>query len=130
MHTRSGQFIWKFPPLKIIAKDVREIWSIVVAYLRKLTKSNNLKILLAAIDVLSRYLQVIAMRTERAHEVAEPFEKMVERIVSRRILSDKETEFKGSFKTPFTKKPSTPTQQFLYLVKERSTHLESLNTNI
>ena len=98
-HTKYRQTNHKFPRLKVIAYDINEIWSIDVAYVDKLAKYNNgIKYLLVAVDVLSRYLRVVPMRSKSAPDTAKAFKKMIEKVKPQKIWSDKGTEFKGAFK--------------------------------
>ena len=70
-HTKYRQIRRRFQRLKVIAYDIDEIWSIDVAYVDKLAKYNNgVKYLLVAVDVLSRYLRVLPMRTKTVGETA------------------------------------------------------------
>ena len=98
-HTKYRQSIRKFPRLKVIAYDINEIWSLDVAYVDKLAKYNNgVKYLLVAVDVLSRYLRVVPMRSKSAPDAAKAFKKMIETVQPQKVWSDKGTEFKGAFK--------------------------------
>ena len=65
----------------------------------KLAKYNNgVKYLLVAVDVLSRFLRVVPMRSKSAPDAAKAFEKMIEKVQPQKVWSDKGTEFKGAFK--------------------------------
>ena len=98
-HTKYRQVRRRFPRLKVIAYDINEIWSIDVAYVDKLAKYNNgVKYLLVAVDVLSRYLRVVPMRSKSAPETAKAFKKMTVKVKPQKVWSDKGTEFKGAFK--------------------------------
>ena len=98
-HTKYRQIQRKFPRLKVIAYEINEIWSIDVAYVDKLAKYNNgVKYLLVAVDVLSRFLRVVPMRSKSAPDAAKAFEKMIEKVQPQKVWSDKGTEFKGAFK--------------------------------
>ena len=98
-HTKYRQIQRKFPRLKVIAYGINEIWSIDVAYVDKLAKYNNgVKYLLVAVDVLSRFLRVVPMRSKSAPDAAKAFEKMIEKVQPQKVWSDKGTEFKGAFK--------------------------------
>ena len=80
-HTKYRQIQRKFPRLKVIAYEINEIWSIDVAYVDKLPKYNNgVKYLLVAVDVLSRFLRVVPMRSKSAPDAAKAFEKMIEKV--------------------------------------------------
>ena len=66
----------RFPRLKVIVKDINEIWSVDLAYVDKLAKYNrNVKYLLVAVDCLSRYLCVEPLKTKYALETASAFKK-------------------------------------------------------
>ena len=98
-HTKYRQVKRTFPRLKVIAYDINEIWSIDVAYVDKLSKYNNgVKYLLVAVDVLSRYLRVVPMRSKSALETTKAFKKMIAKVKPQKVWSDKGTEFKGAFK--------------------------------
>ena len=65
----------------------------------KLAKYNNgVKYLLIAVDVLSRFLRVVPMRSKSAPDAAKAFKKMIEKVQPQKVWSDKGTEFKGAFK--------------------------------
>ena len=52
--TKYRPFRLQFPRLKAIVKDIKEIWSVDLAYVDKLAKYNrNVKYLLTAVDCLS-----------------------------------------------------------------------------
>ena len=71
VHTKYRQIQRKFPRLKVIAYKINEIWTIDVAYVDKLAKYNNgVKDLLVAVDVLSRSLRVVTMRSRSAPDAA------------------------------------------------------------
>ena len=98
-HTKYRQIQRNFPRLKVIAYEINKIWSIDVAYVDKLAKYNNgVKYLLVAVDVLSRFLRVVPMRSKSAPDAAKAFEKMIEKVQPQKVWSDKGTEFKGAFK--------------------------------
>ena len=66
----------RFPRLKLVVKDINEIWSVDLAYVDKLAKYNrNVKYLLVAVDCLSRYLRVVPLKTKYATETASAFKK-------------------------------------------------------
>ena len=68
----------RFPRLKVIVKDINEIWSVDLAYVDKLAKYNrSVKFLLVAVDCLSRYLRVEPLKTKYATETASAFKKMI-----------------------------------------------------
>ena len=97
-HTKYRQYRRRFPRLQVIAYDIKEIWSIDLAYVDKLAKYNNgVKYLLVAVDVLSRKLGVQPLRTKRAEETAKIFGRMITKIKPLKVWSDKRTAFKGAF---------------------------------
>ena len=64
----------QFPRLKVIVKDINEIWSLDLAYVDNLAKYNgDVKYLLVAVDCLSRYLRVEPRKTKNATEAANAF---------------------------------------------------------
>ena len=66
----------QFPRLKVIVKDINEIWSLDLAYVDNLAKYNrDVKYLLVAVDCLSRYLRVESMKAKCATEAANAFRK-------------------------------------------------------
>ena len=66
----------QFSTLKVIVKDINEIWSLVLAYVDNLAKYNrDVKYLLVAVDCLSGYLRVKPMKTKYASELADAFKK-------------------------------------------------------
>ena len=68
----------RFPRLKVIVKDINEIWSVDLADVDKLAKYNrNVKYLLVAVDCLSRYLRVEPLKTKYATESVSAFKKMI-----------------------------------------------------
>ena len=98
-HTKYRQIQRKFPRLKVIAYESKEIWSIDVAYVDMLAKYNNgVKSLLVAVKVLSKFLRVVPMRSKSAPDAAKAFEKMIEKMQPQKVWSDKGTGFKGGFK--------------------------------
>ena len=88
-----------FPRLKVIAYRINEIWSMDVAYVDKLAKYNkNVKYLLVAVDVLSRYLRVEPLKNKTAKEASNAFKKMTKAKQPEKVWTDKGTEFKGEFR--------------------------------
>ena len=62
-----------FPRLRVIVKDINEIWSLVSAHVDKFAKYNrDVKYLLVAVDCLSQYLRVEPMKTKYATEAGSP----------------------------------------------------------
>ena len=90
----------RFPKLKVIVKDINEIWSVDLDYVDKLAKYNrNVKYLLVAVDCLSRYLRVEPLKTKYATETASAFKKRINNKQPQKVWVDGGTEFFGAFKT-------------------------------
>ena len=93
-----------YPRLKVIANDIKEIWSLDLAYVDKLAKYNQgVRYLLVAVDCLSRYLRVEPLKTKYAKETTEAFKKMIKTKQPKKVWVDKGTEFKGEFEKLCTK---------------------------
>ena len=89
----------QFPRLKVIVKDINEIWSLDLAFVDNLAKYNrDVKSLLVAVDCLSRYLRVEPMKTKYATEAADAFKKMIKYKQPKKVWVDDGTEFLGAFK--------------------------------
>ena len=89
----------QFPRLKVIVKDINEIWSLDLAFVDNLAKYNrDVKYLLVAVDCLSRYLRVQPMKTKYATEAADAFKKMIKHKQPKKVWVDDGTEFLGAFK--------------------------------
>ena len=89
----------RFPRLKVIAFRINEIWSLDLAYVDKLAQYNkDVKYLLVAVDVLSRYVRVQPLKNKYASTTSKAFAKMLNRKTKpERVWTDKGTEFKGEF---------------------------------
>ena len=73
-YLKYKQFQKSFPRLKAVAFRINKIWSVEVAYMDKVAEHNNgVKYLLAAVDVLSRYLRVQPMKALYAKDAVEAF---------------------------------------------------------
>ena len=104
----------KFQRLKVIALRINEIWSMDLAYVDKLSNYNkDVKYLLVAVDVLSRFVRVQPMTNKSAPTTAKAFAKMLSgggggkrgRVVKpEKVWTDKGTEFKGAFQLLCDKK--------------------------
>lgn len=104
-HTKYSSYRKQFARLKVVAYDINEIWSVDVAYVDKLSKYNrNVKYLLVAVDVMSRYLRVEPLLTKDANATAKAFRKMVKTKQPKKVWTDKGTEFKGAFRELCEKK--------------------------
>ena len=76
--TKYRPFRLRFPRLKVIVKDIKECWSVDLAYVDKLAKYNRIvKYLLVAVDCLPRYLRVKPLKTKYATETPSAFKKMI-----------------------------------------------------
>ena len=90
----------RLPRLKVIVKNINEIWSVDLAYVDKLAKyKRNVKYLLVEVDCLSRYLRVGHLKTKYATETASAFEKKIKNQQPQKVWVDDGTEFLGAFKT-------------------------------
>jgi hypothetical protein len=89
----------RFPRLKVIAFRINEIWSMDLAYVDKLSRYNkDVKYLLVAVDVLSRYVRVQPLKDKFAATAMKAFAKMLnKRVKPEKVWTDKGTEFKGQF---------------------------------
>ena len=97
--TKYRSYRMQFPRLKVIVKDINEIWSLDLAYVDNLAKYNrDVKYLLVAVDCLSRYLRVEPMKTKYATEAANAFKKMIKHKQPEKVWVDDGTEFLGAFK--------------------------------
>ena len=85
----------RFPRLKVIVKDLYEIWSVDLAFVDKLAKYNRGVKYLVAVDCLSRYLRVEPLKTKHATEA---FKKMIKHKQPKKVWVDDGTEFLGAFK--------------------------------
>ena len=97
--TKYRSYRMQFPRLKVIVKDINEIWSLDLAYVDNHAKYNrDVKYLLVAVDCLSRYLRVEPMKTKYATEAAIAFKKMIKHKQPEKVWVDDGTEFLGAFK--------------------------------
>ena len=89
----------QFPRLKVIVKDINEIWLVDLAYVDNLAKCNrDVKYLLVAVDFLSRYLRVEPMKTKYATETAAASKKTIKFKQPENVWADEGTESPGLFK--------------------------------
>ena len=85
----------RFPRLKVIVKDINEIWSLDLAHVDKLAQYNrDVKFFLVAVYCLSQYLRV-----ETAAEAAQSFKKMIKHKQPLKVWFDDGKEFLGAFKS-------------------------------
>ena len=104
-HTKYGLFRKTYPRLKVIVNDIKEIWSLDLAYVDILAKYNRgVQYLLFAVNYLYRYLGVEPLKTKYAKERTEAFEKFIKTKQPKKVWVDKGTEFKGEFKKLCTKR--------------------------
>ena len=77
-HRKDRGFRKRFTLLKVIAYGIDEIWSLDLAHVDKLSKQNaGIKYLLIAVDCLSRYLRIEALKSKCATRTAEAFKQMI-----------------------------------------------------
>ena len=80
-HSKSGLFRKTYPRLKVIVNDINEIWSLDLAYVDKMAKYNRwVYYLLVAVNCISRYLRLEALKTKYAKETTEAFKKMIKTV--------------------------------------------------
>ena len=89
-----------FPRLRVIVKDINEIWSLDLAHVYKLAKYNrDVNYLLVAVVCLSRNLIVEPMKTKYATEAAQAFIKMITYKQPLMVWVDDGKEFLGAFES-------------------------------
>ena len=113
------------------SNGIDHIWSLDIAFMEKLARENDgYKYLLIAVDVLSRRLRVVAMKSKSSKDAAKALEEMIS-TASRtpdKIWIDEGTEFEGVFaKTceqhgihtyrPFTETKSSFAERFVHTLK-------------
>ena len=97
--TKYHSIRMQFPRLKVIVKDINEIWSLDLAYVDNLAKNNrDVKYLMVAVDCLSRYLRVEPMKTKFATEAADAFKKLIKHKQPEKVWVDDGTDFFVAFK--------------------------------
>ena len=95
----------RFPRLKVVVNDIKEIWSVDLAYVDKLAKYNGgVNNLLVAVDCLSRYLRVEPLKTKYATETAQFFKKIIKHKQPEKVWVDNGIEFLGAFKALCTER--------------------------
>ena len=117
----------QFRRLKVIVKDINEIWSLDLAFVDNLAKYNrDVKYLLVAVDCLSRYLRVEPMKTKYATEAADAFKKMIKYKQPKKLWVDDGTEFLGAFERQCNSRAihlySTFSERSLFLPNEIFVH--------
>ena len=89
----------------MIVNDIKEIWSLDLAYVDIWAKYNRgVQYLLFAVNYLYRNLGVEPLKTKYAKERTEAFEKFIKTKQPKKVWVDKGTEFKGEFKKLCTKR--------------------------
>ena len=97
--TKYRSIRMQFPRLKVIVKDINEIWSLDLAYVDNLAKYNReVKYLLVAVDCLSQYLRVQPLKTKYATKAADAFKKLIKHKQPEKVWVDDGTELLGAFK--------------------------------
>ena len=90
----------QLPRIKVIIRDISEIWSVDLAYKDKQANYNrNVKCLLVAVDCLSRYLRAEPLKTKYAMETVLAFKKMIKNKQPQKVWVEYGTEFLEAFKT-------------------------------
>ena len=99
-YTKYKKFKRKFKRLKASARFKNDIWCIDLAQVDKLaTWNDNVRYLLVAVDVFSRFVRVKTMLNKSADEAKKAFSKMlVSGVRPNKVWIDRGTEFAGSFK--------------------------------
>ena len=90
--------------VKVLTYRLNEIWSLDLADMQSIASRNGgFRYLLVAVDTLSRYLRVEAMRNKNAITTKQAFLRMIKKVVPEQVWTDDGTEFLGEFAT-FCKK--------------------------
>ena len=124
----------RFPRLKVIVKNINEIWSLDLAHVDKHAQYNwDVKYLLVAVDCLSRYLRVEPMKTKYATEAAQAFKKMIKNKQPLKVWVDDGKEFLGALKSLCEKRGihlySTYSEKSLLLQRETFARWKILSTD-
>ena len=98
--TKFGPPIKRFRMLQAFSKYIIEIWRMDLAFVDKLASQNDeVKYLLVAVDVFSRFVRVQTMKTNYAKDTLQPFKKMISRKnTPEKLWVDKGTAYGGTFK--------------------------------
>ena len=83
----------RFPRLRVIVKDINEIWSLDLAHVDR-----DVKYLLVAVDCVT-ISKSRTMKTKYATEAAQAFKKMIKYKQPLKVWVDDGTEFLGAFKS-------------------------------
>ena len=103
-YTKFRQARRNFKRLTVLTYRLNEIWSLDLADKQSIASSNGgIRYLLVAVDTLSRYLRVEAMRNKNAITTKQAFLRMITKVIPERVWTDDGTEFLGEFAT-FCKK--------------------------
>ena len=99
-YTKFGPSYTNFRRLQAFSKYINEIWCMDLAFVDKLASQNNeVKYLLVAVDIFSRFVRVQTMKTNYAEDTLQAFRKMVSRKnIPEKLWVDKGTEYGGTFK--------------------------------
>lgn len=93
-YTLHNQYKTRFKRNRVIVGELNQQWDLDIADLAKLAKYNkNFKYFLLAIDVLSKYIRVVPLKTKGAVEVTNAFKTMIEKVQPQSLHSDRGTEF-------------------------------------
>lgn len=95
-----------FPRLKVRVNSLDELWDIDLAQVthNNVSVNDNVRYLLIAIDILSRYLWVAPLQNKKPESVLEGFNVILkEGRTPKKIRVDKGKEFEGVFKDYVTK---------------------------
>ena len=92
--------------LPAFAKRINEIWCLDLAFLDKLSDTNNrVKYLLVCVDVFSRFVRAQPMKSKYSTDAVVAFKKMLrKKSMPAKVWVDQGTEFSGEFRKFFTNK--------------------------
>ena len=112
----------RFPRFKVIAYDIKEIWSFDLAYVNKLAKYNNgFEYFLVDVVVLSRKLRVQPLGTKGAEENAKRFRCKIIKPKPLKVWPEKER----SSKRPLENSVKGKEWKLASQTVKRSLHLQS-----
>ena len=93
-YTLHKQVKRKFPRNKVVVGGINQQWDIDIADLSLFARQNKgYKYFLLSIDVFSKYVRIVPLKTKNADEVLKAFEKMINEEKPMSIHSDRGTEF-------------------------------------
>ena len=89
-----------FKRLPAFAKRINEIWCLDLAFMDKLSDTNNgVKYLLVCVDVFSRFVRVQPMKSKYSTDAVVAFKKMLrKKSMPAKVWVDQGTEFSGEFR--------------------------------